>query len=358
MDPVFKKGIEGCKVSNLCDARGRIICGEDGGWTSQLPTLVGVVQGDENSVHHAGPPTVECAAPMGKSHGTPSQQIPKLLAFAGGGREQGEGRAPRKNTGVGKAGYRQGRTCTFWLEPYRTLADGLEEGAGGRRVLARTSKEDAEIEIRRYEKEGYVRRISLQEGRQQYKDGTISRLGLVLKVKESGEKKRRVVIDLRRSGGNSKSSLPEKLVLPRPVDVMRMLKEMNARWPARKPDDGVEFAVVDVMDAFTTLPLHREEHRHALSPSTQEGQLLLFQALLFGYRTAPLLYSRFASMIARLLQSGMDPKMACHQVYLDDSLWAFMGSLEERSSSLAMVLYTMMALKVKIALQKGSELPT
>ena len=35
-----------------------------------------------------------------------------------------------------------------------------------------------------------------------------------------------------------------------------------------------------------------------------------------------------------------------------------MGSLEERSSSLAMVLYTMMALKVKIALQKGSELPT
>lgn len=113
------------------------------------------------------------------------------------------------------------------------------------------NREDAEIEIRRYEKEGYVRRISLQEGRQQYKDGTISRLGLVLKEKEGGEKKRRVVIDLRRSGGNSKSSLPEKLVLPRPVDVMRMLKEMNARWPSRKPDDGVEFAVVDVMDAFT-----------------------------------------------------------------------------------------------------------
>ena len=215
------------------------------------------------------------------------------------------------------------------------------------------NKADAEIEIQRYEKEGYVRRIEREKGLKLYPGGTISRLGLVLKMKESGEKKRRVVIDLRRSGGNSKSSLPEKLVLPRPVDVMRMLKEMNSKWPDKGQDIGVEFAVVDVMDAFTTLPLHREEHRHALSPSTRDGELLLFQALLFGYRTAPLLYSRFASMVARLLQSGMDPKMACHQVYLDDSLWVLKGSLEERSSSLAMTLYTMLALQIKIALHKG-----
>eukprot|EP00434_Breviolum_minutum_P034288 symbB.v1.2.030341.t1/scaffold3410.1/size62789/2 len=215
------------------------------------------------------------------------------------------------------------------------------------------NKADAEIEIQRYEKEGYVRRIEKEKALKLYPGGTISRLGLVLKMKESGEKKRRVVIDLRRSGGNSKSSLPEKLVLPRPVDVVRMLKEMNSKWPDKGQDIGVEFAVVDVMDAFTTLPLHREEHRHALSPSTRDGELLLFQALLFGYRTAPLLYSRFASMVARLLQSGMDPKMACHQVYLDDSLWVLKGSLEERSSSLAMTLYTMLALQIKIALHKG-----
>ena len=215
------------------------------------------------------------------------------------------------------------------------------------------NKADAEIEIQRYEKEGYVRRIERERGLKLYPGGTISRLGLVVKVKEGGEKKRHVVIDLRRSGGNSKSSLPEKLVLPRPVDVMRMLKEMNSRWPDRDQDTAVEFAVVDVMDAFTTLPLHREEHRHALAPSTRDGELLLFQALLFGYRTAPLLYSRFASMVARLLQSGMDPKTACHQVYLDDSLWVLMGSLEERSSSLAMTLYTMLALQIKIALHKG-----
>ncbi len=215
------------------------------------------------------------------------------------------------------------------------------------------NKTDAELEIARYEKEGYVARISREEGQKRYAGGTISRLGLVLKVKENGEKKRRVVIDLRRSGGNAKSSLPEKLVLPRPVDVMRMLKEMNERWAGRKAEEGVEFAVVDVADAFTVLPLHPDEHRHALAPSTEQNQLLLFKALLFGYRTAPLLYSRFAAMIARLLQSGMDPKMACHQVYLDDSLWVLVGTLSQKSSSLSLVLYTMLALKIKVALQKG-----
>eukprot|EP00439_Symbiodinium_sp_Y106_P055731 s5626_g7.t1 len=52
--------------------------------------------------------------------------------------------------------------------------------------------------------------------------GTVSKLGLILKEKEDGTMKRRIIIDLRRSGGNSKSALPERLTLPRPVDAVRM----------------------------------------------------------------------------------------------------------------------------------------
>ena len=158
--------------------------------------------------------------------------------------------------------------------------------------------EDAKIEVARYEREGYVQRISKEAGLKKYQGGTISRLGLVLKVKENGERKRRVVIDLRRSGGNSKSKLPERLVLPRPCDVIRMLKQMNERRH-RFPGDKFEFAVVDVADAFTTLPLHPQEHRHSVAPSPVAGELLVFKALLFGFKTAPLLYSRFGAMLAR-----------------------------------------------------------
>ena len=215
------------------------------------------------------------------------------------------------------------------------------------------NQEDAMLEIQRYEKEGYVQRLPKSEGLSRYANGTISRLGLVLKVKENGEKKRRVVIDLRRSGGNNKSKLPEKLVLPRPCDIIRMLKEMNEKRPHKSAAENFEFAVVDIADAFTTLPLHPLEHKHAVAPSPVAEELLVFKALLFGYRTAPLLYSRFGAMLARLLQSAVNAGEAAHQVYLDDSLWAFVGELKQRSSNLALVLYTLLALKVKVAMHKG-----
>ena len=216
--------------------------------------------------------------------------------------------------------------------------------------------DDAKIELGRYEKEGYVTEVPLEMGLEKYKGGTLSKLGLVIKVKEGGERKRRLVIDLRRSGGNGKSHLPERLVLPRPGDAVQMVREQKAKIKHRavhQGRDGAEFALVDIADAFTTLPIHRDEHRHSLAPGLDGTGLLCFKALLFGFKTAPLLYSRFGAMLARLVQSIVDPTIASHQVYLDDSLWLLTGTLEERNQSLSLILYTLLALKVRIALGKG-----
>ena len=65
-------------------------------------------------------------------------------------------------------------------------------------------------------------KLSMEEAVRLYGMGTVSKLGLILKEKEDGTMKRRIIIDLRRSGGNSKSALPERLTLPRPVDAVRM----------------------------------------------------------------------------------------------------------------------------------------
>ena len=54
---------------------------------------------------------------------------------------------------------------------------------------------------------------------------------------------------------------------------------------------------MDVSDAFTVL--------HTLAPSTVEGEMLVLQALLFGYKVAPLFYGHFVSLLARLLQAGV-----------------------------------------------------
>ena len=144
-------------------------------------------------------------------------------------------------------------------------------------------------------------------------------------------------------------------MLPRPLDAVRTFREQRAKqgrdWDPS--DGGLEMALVDISDAFTTLPLHEAELKHAMAPSTVPEEILVFKALLFGYRTAPLLYSRLAAMMSRMVQSFVDPKVAAHQTYLDDSLWILMGSLKERHSNLALILYTLLALKMRVALTKG-----
>ena len=91
---------------------------------------------------------------------------------------------------------------------------------------------------------------------------------------------------------------------------------------------------------------------HTLAPEVQSDDFVLFCALLFGYKTAPLLWSRLACM-ARFLQALLQGGEAQHQVYLDDGLWVLQGTLKERNSMLALILTTMGALGFKVSLKKG-----
>ena len=76
---------------------------------------------------------------------------------------------------------------------------------------------------------------------------------------------------------------------------------------------GTEFVLIDISDAFMTLPVHEDQLGHGLAPGTVEGEYILFLALLFSFKTAPLLWSRVAALIARLLQSVVDAKEGAHQ---------------------------------------------
>ena len=197
--------------------------------------------------------------------------------------------------------------------------------------------EDARIELERYAKEGYVMEVPLEIGLKKYEGGTLSKLGLG----DKGERKWRKETEAGHRppaapAGNAKSHLPEKLVLPRPGDAIQMAREQKAKIKQRTAAagrDGAEFVLIDVSDAFTILPVAKEEHRHSVAPGLDGSGLLVFKALLFGFKTAPLLYSRFGSLLARLLQSIVNGDLASHQVYLDDSLWFLTGTLGERKTS-------------------------
>ena len=75
--------------------------------------------------------------------------------------------------------------------------------------------EDAKIELDRYVAAGYGRVVPGQTVIEHYGDGSISKMAIILKTKEDGSVKRRIIVDLRRSGANSRSKAPQRMVLPR-----------------------------------------------------------------------------------------------------------------------------------------------
>ena len=234
-------------------------------------------------------------------------------------------------------------------------AQSLREDIGNY-TSVREQEADAKVEIDRLVEQGYAIPIEKTEAEEAgFKGVTVSRLGLIVKTKEDGSKKRRIIIDLRRSGGNSKAVLPERLILPRPADAIAMLRKMHA-LRADKPtpqERTMEMVLIDVSDAFMHLAIAEEEKGHCLTPALDSQHWLLFVALLFGYKTAPLTWSRVAAMTARLIQSIIPAEKGMHQVYLDDSLWVLCGRLATRNRTLGCILTTMAALGLRLSLKKG-----
>ena len=112
----------------------------------------------------------------------------------------------------------------------------------------------------------------------------------ILKEKEDGSIKRRIILDMRRSFGNSRAKVGERIVLPRLTDVTAMLQDM---WKPRgghkgrrrdgDPDD-FELYLVDLEDAFCHFPVRREELRHSVTLDEWDQDALVWTAMLFGYR--------------------------------------------------------------------------
>ncbi|CAL1167184.1 unnamed protein product [Cladocopium goreaui] len=213
--------------------------------------------------------------------------------------------------------------------------------------------EDAEIEVQRYVEKGFAILMDWEEVQSYFDKGTVSRLALILKEKPDGSMKRRVVVDLLRSGGNSRTTTPERIVLPRIVDVTRMARDMAVKNEGDNEDRSAEFVMFDLQDAFCHFPVCREELSNCLAPGNRENQAILFRALLFGFKSAPLLMGRLSAAVGRLWQSLMSPTEGQMQIYVDDVLTLINGTDDEKANLIALGLYTMKAFGVQIALAKG-----
>ena len=68
-----------------------------------------------------------------------------------------------------------------------------------------------------------------------------------------------------------------------------------------------ELTLIDVGDALPHLPVHARELEHTLTLDIEGDGYLLFKALLFGFKTAPLLWSRVAAWSSRIAFHNTKP---------------------------------------------------
>ena len=231
-----------------------------------------------------------------------------------------------------------------------------------------SQKEEAILEVDRYIEKGFCKIMTLEEVRERFPEGTASRLALIIKQKPDGTTKRRIVIDMKRSKGNERAQVKERIVLPRAQDIVSSLRLMKAReGELRNPGEQksvlkssrayneaeIEFVMLDLQDAFCHFGVRREELKHCISPGIENGTAILWVAMLFGFKGAPLIMGRLSAAIGRLVQSLFHPAAGQSQVYIDDIALMIRGTAEQRNLQLSKVLYVLAAFGVQIAMHKG-----
>ena len=167
---------------------------------------------------------------------------------------------------------------------------------------------DSTVEMDRLVEKGYVKKLTLQQAEHYFTSPVVSKLRLIVKEKLDGTKKRRVIVDARRSGANHRAVCPERIiVLPRPEDVHGMLRHMKEDEPQLRAwyrtnqeqlsEWSAELVAADLTDASRTSLSQRSS-----SSSAGDGlHLYVLVALFFGHKSAPLLMCRLAAMLSRLL---------------------------------------------------------
>ena len=140
-------------------------------------------------------------------------------------------------------------------------------------------------------------------------------LGTVSKQRTDGTWKHRLIQDLRANQVNAAVELPERMVLPRPLELAVDLAQMGR---ASGPGDETMIGIIDFSDAFMSVPLAGPERRyncaalprdirraraplHPREPET--GRVIAWRVLGFGGRPNPLVFGRLTAVLMRLGQA-------------------------------------------------------
>ena len=132
--------------------------------------------------------------------------------------------------------------------------------------------------------------------------------------------KRRLILDSKESGVSAGSAHPQRIVLPDLTDLVRNVVDVTLA-----SCDPPQVAILDFVDAFWNLGLYPSERKYFVGKL--RGHYFVFLRLAQGSRTAPLVWCRFAALVARLAQSLFRSSELRLHVYVDDPAIVLGGAL-------------------------------
>ena len=191
--------------------------------------------------------------------------------------------------------------------------------------------------VRAAEQSGFCR-LETDEGavRAELGDVFLNKLGVIVKHK-GGVKKGRIIWDLRESKVNQRCDQAERVILPKLLDAVHDCLHL-----IREDEDPILVAV-DIQDAFHNIPAGADK-RYTVAAADVDGtrQFIIYDVLVFGSRSSPTIWGRFAAFLGRTL-AAVVPEQRC-QVYVDDPILAIPNSGAETAASTLTAALVWMAL--------------
>eukprot|EP00971_Amphidinium_carterae_P349784 6491222-Amphidinium_carterae.1 len=206
----------------------------------------------------------------------------------------------------------------------------------------------AESEFHEYERLGFVKRFNSLCELESFlgQPPVLSRIHVL--VKQIGlQCKLRTIFDAKASGLSAATANPEKVMLPRIVDVVTDAMHMLRRLETTSVP---QMLVLDFTQAFWQIPIAPSERRHFC---TRVGSsYFAYLRVAQGSRAGPLIWARVISQVMRLSQAvlGQDAHINC---YVDDPL-VLLGKDHRTNMRLASFLVILWrALGFPVAFQKA-----
>lgn len=216
---------------------------------------------------------------------------------------------------------------------------------------------DAAVEaILNYHKKGYIKQFDSLDQVRKYlgAEPILSKFGCISKQKTNPvtgktKMKHRIILDSKESSIVRVTNRQFKSVLPRATDAAFGTVDMLRN---RTDAEDAALFVIDIMDAFWLLPLHKDERRFFVGKL--HDKFYVFLRTPQGSRGAPLTWAALASLAGRCIQSLFRrPDQARMQVYVDDPLTALVGTKATINRNVCKIILCWLVLGFPLAFDKA-----